>query len=392
MATPTIKVYEMILYDSGVKGETRVWTIEVITPELTRSASATIIRRHGVLGGAMTETKRVIMDGKNIGRSNETTPTQQAIAEAKSIVVKKIREGYKEKEEDRGKTEVILPMLAQDWNKTKKLPTLPLYAQPKIDGVRMIVNCVGGNEVDGFNITMTTRQGKDIYFMEHIREALSKGVLRPGFVLDGELYCREKSFEEITGIVRKSVAENTRVNEIRMIEYHIFDMFFIGEEKTPFKSRLEYLNSLPAFLGEDSPVKVVETKLLKTEEEVESFHRRMNEEGNEGTIYRTPNGEYKVRARSKDLLKRKDFITEEYKIVGVEEADGRDIGTVIWVVEVKPGGARFNVRPRGSLEQRAEWFKNGDKYMGKMLTVRFQNLSDFGIPRFPVGLSIRDYE
>lgn len=35
---------------------------------------------------------------------------------------------------------------------------------------------------------------------------------------------------------------------------------------------------------------------------------------------------------------------------------------------------------------------NKSKYIGKNLTVQFQNLTDAGIPRFPVGLEIRDYE
>jgi DNA ligase-1 len=118
----------------------------------------------------------------------------------------------------------------------------------------------------------------------------------------------------------------------------------------------------------------------------------MNEEGHEGTIYRVPGGLYVPRARSKDLLKRKDFMTEEYRIVDYTEADGRDIGTVIWVVETSVGGGRFSVRPRGSIEQRREWFRNGGDFIGKMLSVRFQNLSEAGVPRFPVGLSIRDYE
>jgi ATP-dependent DNA ligase len=247
------------------------------------------------------------------------------------------------------------------------------------------------------SITMTTRQGKDIYFMDHIRDCVAS-VLPSGWVLDGELFCSTKSFEEITGIVRKSVVEHTNVEDIRAIEYHVFDMFMIGREDIAFTTRREYMINLEKAFGmtsaysRDCPVKIVPTYLVTTLEEIESIHSRMNEEGHEGTIYRVPGGLYVPRARSKDLLKRKDFMTEEYRIVDYTEADGRDIGTVIWVVEVSPGGSRFNVRPRGNLEQRREWFTNGREYVGKMLTVRFQNLSEAGIPRFPVGLSIRDYE
>ena len=47
---------------------------------------------------------------------------------------------------------------------------------------------------------------------------------------------------------------------------------------------------------------------------------------------------------------------------------------------------------RGTKEQRTGWFDNGDKWIGSLLTVRFQELTDDGIPRFPVGITIRNYE
>lgn len=394
-------VYEKIMYDSGVKGETRVWKIYVQSEsdDITNQhniSPATIIREHGVLDGAMTQTSRIISTGKNIGKSNQTSPIQQAISEAESVVTKKMREGYKEDISARGETHVILPMLAQDWTKIRWKPSPPLFAQPKLDGVRMIVVKNG----DG-SITMTTRQGKDIHFMDHIRDCIGS-VLPTGWVLDGELFSASKTFEEITGIVRKSVVEHTNPDDICAIEYHVFDMFMIGREDVPFTIRKEYMTSLekalemamtsPMTSARTCPVKIVPTYLITTEAEVESIHSRMSEEGHEGTIYRVPRGLYAPRARSKDLLKRKDFMTEEYRIIDYTEADGRDIGTVIWIVETSPGGSRFNVRPRGTIEQRREWFAKGGEYVGKMLTVRFQNLSEAGIPRFPVGLSIRDYE
>jgi DNA ligase-1 len=346
----------------------------------------------------MTQTSRVISTGKNIGKSNQTSPIQQAISEAESVVTKKMREGYKEDISARGETHVILPMLAQDWTKIRWKPSPPLFAQPKLDGVRMVVVKNG----DG-SITMTTRQGKDIHFMDHIRDCIGS-VLPTGWVLDGELFSASKTFEEITGIVRKSVVEHTNPEDIRAIEYHVFDMFMIGREDVPFTTRKEYMVNLekalsmsmalalPMTSARDCPVKIVPTYLLTSEQEIESIHSRMSEEGHEGTIYRVPSGLYAPRARSKDLLKRKDFMTEEYRIVDYTEADGRDIGTVIWVVETSLGGSRFNVRPRGTIEKRREWFAKGGDFIGKMLTVRFQNLSEAGIPRFPVGLSIRDYE
>jgi DNA ligase-1 len=50
------------------------------------------------------------------------------------------------------------------------------------------------------------------------------------------------------------------------------------------------------------------------------------------------------------------------------------------------------VRPRGTHEERAVLLNNAGSYVAKKLTVRYQELTDDGIPRFPVGISFRDYE
>jgi DNA ligase-1 len=56
-------------------------------------------------------------------------------------------------------------------------------------------------------------------------------------------------------------------------------------------------------------------------------------------------------------------------------------------------GEQFTVRPRGSLEKRREMYNDGDTFLNKKLTVRYQELDPTtGIPRFPVGIEIRDYE
>jgi DNA ligase-1 len=64
---------------------------------------------------------------------------------------------------------------------------------------------------------------------------------------------------------------------------------------------------------------------------------------------------------------------------------------VIWVCKTQ-SGQEFTVRPEGTLETRKNYFKNKNNFFGKLLTVKFQNLTSLGIPRFPVGIVIRDYE
>ena len=120
-------------------------------------------------------------------------------------------------------------------------------------------------------------------------------------------------------------------------------------------------------------------------------------EGYEGAMVRNKDGKYGLGKRSSDLQKVKSFLDGEYEIIGFEEGSGNDAGTVIWQCRTAPTsdypyGNDFMVRPRGTREQRREWYENGTQYIGRMLTVRYQELTDDGIPRFPVGVAIRDYE
>ena len=80
---------------------------------------------------------------------------------------------------------------------------------------------------------------------------------------------------------------------------------------------------------------------------------------------------------------------DEFKIVGFTQGDGRDRGTVIWICHTKEW-KEFSVRPRGTIAARTFLYNNGDKYIGKMLTVIYQELTEEGKPRFPVGKDVRE--
>ena len=101
------------------------------------------------------------------------------------------------------------------------------------------------------------------------------------------------------------------------------------------------------------------------------------------------NGYYDINKRSKFLLKYKEFKEEEFTIISGKEAEGNDKGTVIFECETTEK-LTFFVRPVGTREQRIKYFNNLDKYIGKKLTVQFQEYTDDKIPRFPVGKAIRE--
>ncbi len=362
METPT-------LYGLDKSGKERYWNVSVET----RDNSVFVTRRYGQVGGKETETSTEIKAGKNIGRSNETSPFQQAQLEAKSLWKKQVEAGYVEdlKKVD---TLVLLPMLANKWEEKSKYISEPFYVQPKLDGVRMLVGRRNGKFI------MMSRTGKSVK-MPHIEAELAPR-LKEGEFLDGENYTTERSFEQITGMCRTQDGHS----DLEVVKFHIFDYFHIERLEEPFEQRI-------ANTGRFDGLKhctVVSTEILRSKNQVQAKHDEYAARGYEGIMIRDYKGPYLLANRSNHLLKFKAFQTEEYKIVGAEEGRGKDAGTVIWICESKAG--RFSVRPKGTFEDRTSWWKNKDKYIGKDLTVQFQNLTNGGIPRFPVGLAIRDYE
>ena len=92
------------------------------------------------------------------------------------------------------------------------------------------------------------------------------------------------------------------------------------------------------------------------------------------------------------MQKLKKFIDEEFEIIDYTTPDtGKEVGCVIWICKTKDG-KKFNVRPSGNYQERKNLYKNAKKFIGKMLTVRYQELTNGKVPRFPVGVAIRDYE
>ena len=364
------------LYKTDSKGKTRhwrVWTEDNI-----------ICTEHGLLGGKLPLSTKAVA-GKNIGKSNETTPEQQARAEALAMAQKKRDKNYGDKP---GHTEVsILPMLAHDFRKRENAIMFPCYVQPKLDGIR----CFAQLEENG-DVKLTSRSGKEfVQPFEVLRDQII-AFIKPGEIWDGELYSPKLSFEDLCAAVKKTTYRESS----ELVEFHVFDIFVDEVETffTRFNSRL-----IPIAMKVSDRIEAVETITVDNKEEAMEYYARCMNNGYEGIIFRNYEGVYKAGHRSKDLQKYKEFIDEEFVITDAKEGQGSDEGTVIWQCRT---GARlhvvtentkyFDVRPRGTVEQRKEWWDNYLEHLGKSLTVRYQNLTSDGIPRFPVGIAIRDYE
>ena len=255
----------------------------------------------------------------------------------------------------------VLPMLANKWGDRQKYISQPFYVQPKLDGVRLLVSKDGG----------ISRTGKVVPGTE----ILGKG-LKEGQYVDGEAFDPNLNFEELTSTFKTDPLK---------LKFHVFDFFDLKKLDMTFEERWEKVKSL-----KNSHYEYVETTLVMLRDHVQMMHEKHVKEGHEGTMIRDKDSVYEVGQRSNYLLKFKDFQTEEYPIVDVKEGTGREKGTAIWVCKV--GEQHFSARPEGTLEVRRKFLEEKDKYIGKQLTVRFQNLTALGVPRFPVGVVVRDYE
>lgn len=127
-------------------------------------------------------------------------------------------------------------------------------------------------------------------------------------------------------------------------------------------------------------IKLLQTHIAKDKEELIKYQKKFIKDGYEGLIIRNFDGLYKIKNRSADLQKFKDFQDAEFKIIGFTEGDNStEKGCIIWICETKDG-KKFNVRPKGTFEERKKLYKDGEKYIGEMLTVMYFDHTDDGIP------------
>jgi DNA ligase-1 len=384
------------LYGEATTGKAKQWSIRVFERASASGSSCGVIETtFGYVDGKLQTNEKVISEGKNIGKKNETTPLQQAVNEARSAWTKKKESGYSPADDaaedadgdsstvsggagGRGKgvdDDVPSPMLAHDYNKRGKSIKFPCFVQRKYDGTR----CVGMPSKGLFS-----RNRKSYPHLEHIVDELNK--LPETFVLDGELYSDELTFQEIVGLVKRETLKKGDDEKQKKIKFHVYDMI---RDDMPYDLRRANLAQMFRQYKFKYITPVV-TELCESEDKMKEMHSNYVAEGYEGIMLRNKNGLYK-QSRSADLQKYKEFFDAEYEIVGYEEGKGLEERCVIWTCKTSDGKT-FSCRPRGTREERTELYLNGDDYIGKMLTVRYQENTTDGLPRFPVGITIRDYE
>ena len=372
------------LYKKDSTGKVRRWTISI---EDDRSQHI-LKTSHGVVGGAVVEDKGTNIPAGKAGR----TLAEQSKLQFDSKINKKIDDGYTTNTTGMGvlASKMLKAMLAQNYEKHGHKISLPAIAQPKLDGVRCLAQVLPNGDV-----SLVSRNNKPFPEMPGIRAAIKAVGLPEGTILDGELYSTTlgatpaENFQKVVGLTRRAKLKPQDIADSKEVSLNIFDLIQSDDAAMPFVNRWKLANSY-AKRDTTGRLTMVPNFLVKTKQDIDNLLAQNLANGYEGVMIRDPKSPYQGR-RSYYLQKYKKFDDEEFEVVGFQEGQGNDIGTVIWVCKT-PSGKTFTTRPMGTREEKKLLFQNAQDYIGEMLTVKFQDYTVAGIPRFPVGVTFRDYE
>jgi len=367
------------LYKRDSKGKTRVWEVEVGYSNDDYAGIRTVA---GLDNGKKVTSEWNLSEAKNVGKSNSTTAYTQAQAEAKALWDKRIEKEYFVDIGMIDSYDKFDPMLAGDYTKVKVKPTSG-YSQPKLDGIRCIANSKG----------LWTRTGKPItscpHILEEVRDLLESN---PNVTLDGELYNHElkQDFNKIVSLVRKTKFTDADLAESqRLVQYHVYDIHCSTNPDVTFSIRNVELEEYVTDSFEQY-VHLVPTTFYNDQDELDELYSAYTADGYEGQMVRLD--EKYENKRSKYLLKRKEFITEEFEVVSMEEGQGNWSGHTKRFILRLADGREVGAGVRGNQDQLSKLWESQET--PSWATLRYFDLTPDGIPRFPVvidyGVGERD--
>lgn len=376
----------------------------------------------------------LVKSGKNIGRSNETNPFTQALRDAYGLYKKQKDKSVAEVPLEPGHKKRFPPMLV---NKVTGDIPAPAYVQKKYNGVRTVTTLEHRNGVP--TVLMYSRNKKEYLGKEYIKAELMEGLTAlhetgTNLYLDGELYLHGTDLQTISG---ESRADSNSENPNIRLEYHVYDCFLPDRPKLTYTERMGFLDTFFLENGDGNRL----TYTVKAESvyvyidnndnnndnanannndgdirvvNQEAFNDKVNEiyagflnEGFEGAIVRNASKPYRYSYNgyhSSNLLKMKPTNDAEFTIVGYDSGKkGKAKDALMWICETD-GGQQFNVTPMGTIEGRIEDYHkmseiqpNGQtlfehKYLGKMMTVLYDELSADDVPLRARAIALRDYE
>jgi DNA ligase 1 len=267
----------------------------------------------------------------------------------------------------------------------------PLLASPKLDGIRCLM-------VDGLAMSRNMKRIPNKHVFEVLKELKLHG-------LDGELMLADGA--DFNSVQSAFMSESGEPNFV----YNVFDDF--SDPKLPFVLRAARGSQKVALLN--SPfVRWVHQEQMSTPAELETFWATCVEMGYEGVITKSPSSQYKFGRSTFNqqwMMKLKTFSDAEAVVIGYEEMlhnandaeenelgytkrshaqDGMVATDMLGALVVRLGTKEFKIGTGFTMEQRQSLWLVRKDLLGTLTKFKYQELSKYGIPRFPVWLGFRN--
>lgn len=350
------------LYSKDNKGDLRVWSIYTEGSE--------VVVKHGKLGGKVQE-KRYTAEGKSAGRSNSTTPEQQAVLEADAKYVKQLKSGYFIEKEDALDFQEFTPMKAFGYKDFAHKITYPCLGQKKLDGFRLMIDKNG---------QAWSKQGEPIELPTHWVGVKEFAINCGG--LDGECYAGLKHKEGLS--LQKIISAFRKPNEdTPKLQYWVYDI--------PNDSTMLERHKTMNYLADSKPTSVVLVNgvALRDENDADQYFEAKISQGYEGVVYRNLDANYEFGKRSYNLIKRKSRQTTEAVVQSVEK-DRNGWG----ILQCKTfEGIEFKCQMRvDAAEKNYRLYENALEIIGKTIEVEFEDYSDDGVPCKCCAIGLREVD
>ena len=285
---------------------------------------------------------------------------------------------------------VIKPQLAKQADKVTnpKIFDKEWLISRKLDGVKALFYYKEG-------VIHTASRGGEDYDVAttHLREdpkLLKFFEIHPTVILDGELFVRGKTLQQISGAARME----KNAYDCDWLQYWVYDCYDSSNVDMIASDRYKFLMlelcdncDIPMYLTiEDDehnvPIRLLSHEYVSGWDNMKKLHDKWVAEGFEGAVITDPSKSYKVGSRCNNLIKIKQYKSEDFTVVGYK-LGLRGSEDMTFTCELEDGRT-FEAMPVGDRATKAEYVKNFDnKYRGHKAECTFFNYSDDGIPTQP---------
>ena len=275
---------------------------------------------------------------------------------------------------------VIKPMLAKQESKltNRKILDKKWLCSRKLDGVRCLMYW------DGEGIHTASRGGETYeYSTEHIRK--DKKLIEffkkyPSIILDGELYRHGKTLQQISGAARME----KNAYDCNWLQYWVYDCYDTTNPGMTAIGRQEFLGDCFDFpicpnSTFEKHIMFLDDVFVSGEDSIWKLHDQYIEEGFEGCVIRDPNRPYKPNGRTNDMIKFKNYKSDDFKVVDYV-LGRRGSEDMVFVCELEDGRT-FEASPVGDRATKEEYVTNFEtKYKNHLAECTYFNYSDEGKP------------